>query len=419
MVISILERCRRFILENRGILPILVLGLVARILLSHSFTYTQDFYTFQFWSLDLVQHGFSSFYTVAKSDYLPGYLFVLMFLGKVFYWFLNHGILLDIQLVYKFPSIISDSGNAILIYLLAKMILPKKTAWLTCLISILNVALLANSTWWGQADSFISFFLLLSLYLLLMKKYELSMVVLGFAQVVKPIAILAVPIYLLWLNHERISVSRLAKLGFIFAATIVLTFVPFYKSGNFLVFIWERYKVTSGFYPYVSLNAFNFWGFLSIFQPLPWSRIYDQTNFGLLSLQNWGYLLFGIGYGSLLVKFPKKIAIGNEKSAKSTLLLINCLTYFLFFMFFTRMHERHLYYSLIFLSILVLSFKKLWQKVLVFLPFLLYLLNLNFSYQQAGNNFLQLPAVIYLFGPILLIIPLVYLFIKFFNTTRS
>ena len=178
-------------------------------------------------------------------------------------------------------------------------------------------------------------------------------------------------------------------MGFIFAATIVLTFVPFYKSGNFLVFIWERYKVTSGFYPYVSLNAFNFWGFLSIFQPLPWSRIYDQTNFGLLSLQNWGYLLFGIGYGSLLVKFPKKIAIGNEKSAKSTLLLINCLTYFLFFMFFTRMHERHLYYSLIFLSILVLSFKKLWQKVLVFSPFLLYLLNLNFSYQQAGNNFLK------------------------------
>jgi dolichyl-phosphate-mannose-protein mannosyltransferase len=383
--------------------PILLGGLILRIWLAHYFTYVQDFYTFQFWSRDLVQHGFRSFYDVAICDYLPGYLYILMGVGKVFYWFLNHGKLLDILLVYKMPAILADIVNGGLIFLIAEKLMSKKAAKKTSAIFVFNVALLANSTWWGQVDSVISLFLLLSLYLLLLKRYGLSALTLGLAQVIKPVAILVVPIYILWMSREKIKISKWFWLGLSFTVPIILAFIPFFQGGNFIGFIWNRYRITSGFYPLITLNAFNFWGAVSVATNQAWQKVSDQTMWGPLSLQNWGYVLFGTSYLGVLVSFRKKIGV-------KTLILANCLNYFLFFMFFTRMHERHVYYALVFLSILVLTFKKTWQKFIGFIPFGVYLLNFYFSYQQSGYNVAHLLPAVYNLAPTLMFISLIYLF---------
>lgn len=399
----------RFLRENTAILIILFFGLITRILLSHTLTYSQDLYTFQLWSLNLVQHGFRNFYSSAISNYQPGYLYVLMFLGKVFYWFLNHGVLIDIELFYKSPSILSDLGNALLIFLIAKKIVSKKLALATSLIAVFNPALIVNSTLWGQIDSFTSFFLLLSLYLLLTKKYLFSAFALGLAQVFKPVAILLVPIYLLWLHRQHLKLSSQIAPALIFVSTIILAFVPFYSSGNFFLFLLDRYKQV-WFFTYISLNAFNFWGFLTALHSVMWIGISDQIIFAGLSYQNWGYLLFLTSYLYLLWNFGKKLTkIIDPKRQIFLLVLTISLSCFLFFMFLTRTSERHLYYALIFLSIIVLGFKNWRQKIIVSTAFIIYLLNLYFAYFQAGHVFLPLPTFVYFLAPFLLLVIILYL----------
>src|SRR3990167_8854389 len=71
------------------------------------------------WSNRLVEVGFSKFYE-AWSDYLPGYLYVLWFLGHLKNFLYSSGLQIPVEVIYKFPAIIADIILALVSYKISK-----------------------------------------------------------------------------------------------------------------------------------------------------------------------------------------------------------------------------------------------------------------------------------------------------------
>lgn len=362
-----------------------LLTFVARLYLAQYFTYYLDLDTFKYWSYYLAGNDFKSFYANVWSDYLPGYHYILWLLGITRQWLITNGIFLNENILYKLPSIIADIINALLIFLIAKEFATPKKALFASLFLLVNPAILANSTFWGQADSFAALFMVLSFHLMLQKKFWLAAVIIGFGQAVKPIAILSIPIYLVYIfliNNKAFSQGLWKSLAFLIItiSIFIATFIPFNYMPNLFEFINSRLQQTFHQYPFTSLNAFNFWAIVSDFWVL------DKLTFIGVTFQSWGNLLFGVIYALLLIILLSKFKIIKNKHLLLTFILAIC--YFAMFIFLTRMHERHLLYGLIFISLLLpaLSLKEI---LLSLLPFIIYITNLLFAYHQLIQKPLQ------------------------------
>lgn len=399
-------------MKNKYLKFFLILAMFAfalRLYLAQFLTYHLDLNTFKSWSYYLAAHEFKSFYANVWSDYLPGYHYILWFLGIIREWLIINSIPFNEVVFYKLPSIIADILNALFIFLIARKFAAPKKALFAAIFFLFNPAVLANSTFWGQADSFATLFIILSFYLILQKKFWFAAIIIGFGQTVKPIAFLSIPIYLIFIfltNNKKLSQSLWKSLVFliIITFTFTVTFLPFNHLPNLFEFINSLLQQTFHQYPYTSLNAFNFWAIASDF----W--IPDKLTFISVTFQNWGNILFGVIYALLLIILVSKFKAVENKFLFLTYILTIC--YFAMFMFLTRIHERHLFYGLTFISLLLpaLSLKEI---LLSIIPFIIYILNLLFAYQQLIQKPLQWDKSTILLISIANLLALIYLAIIF------
>lgn len=348
---------------------------ILRLVLANNFsqfTVLNDINSFHSWGINLAENGPRNFYS-GWSDYLPGYLYVLWLLALLEKWLITH-LLLQWEILFKLPSILSDIGSGLFIFLIAKKFTTQKRALTTSIVFLFNPAFFANSTLWGQADSIITFFLLSSFYYLLEGKYIFSALTLSLAQVIKPIAILSLPFYLIFLFKNKVSKLRIFSFLTLIGFVVVLAFIPFNNSDNLFRFILERHSITSNQYPYTSVNAFNFWAITT--------RLWEPDTFTFLniSFHNWGNLLFLSFYLFLIGLYLTIKSTTNNVPKLLTMLL--ALIYLGMFIFLTRMHERHLYYGLTYLS-LILSNLNFFGIFLVVILYLVHLVNLYYPYSQA------------------------------------
>ena len=323
---------------HRRLWLLLLSGLLLRLFLSSFGTLALYFNTYLAWSNRLIATGFKSFYQI-WSDYLPGYLYILWFLGKLKLLLP----LLPTLTLYKLPAILADVASAYLIFKLvprAYSLVPLVAA----AAYLFNPAILANSTLWGQTDSFIALAALLWLYGLKNNRLILSNLSLGLGAAIKPTVLLLAPL-------RATRYLPLAILAFI------LTFIPFSPSFSQLPqFILSRLFTTANQYPYTSVHAFNLWQLLhGSWQP--------DAKFQIL-----GWLLFGII--SFLFLIRAKFQLTPRLLAGVFLAA---------FMLLTRMHERHLLPALPFL-LLTSPALYVWYSFS-------YLLNLRFSYLAVTTTY--------------------------------
>lgn len=304
---------------NRKLMALLLAGMGFRIILSFFGTLKLDFNTFVAWSHQLANFGFEGFYN-NWSDYLPGYLYILWFLGKV-----DQLQLVPQELLYKLPAILSDLATGTVIYTVVSKLKDKRLGLLSLGVYIFNPAIFANSTLWGQADSLTALFSMLALSVL-NANWILSAIILAFGTAVKPQAALALIPVLYMMRRDRWRVNRVLIYNFIGLLTFLLLFLPFYAGEitGLPFFVLERLGVTLGQYPYTSINAFNFWGLFGMWR---------KDSGAIISPNLLGLLFFSLMIFVFLKKFTKKVA--GEYLLLSFLFLTN-------FMFFTRMHERHM-----------------------------------------------------------------------------
>ncbi len=348
---------------NFNIIGILFTALVLRLFLSNFGTLQLDHGTFVAWGNSLAEGGLKNFYK-GWSDYLPGYLYILWILGKINLFLPNLQTIL-----FKLPAIFADIATG---YLIFKIIGGKKGLTFSILY-LFNPAIIANSTLWGQVDALTSLFSLFTIYIF-PYSYLLSAVSLALGTLMKPQAAFIMPAILyLFILYKRKFVD-LMYYCFVGLLVFIVGFLPFSNQPNLINFVMERLAVSSGQYPYGSVNAFSFWGIFGFWKP-------DSITFWI-----------GLGV-SIALTLLITIAI-LKKKIRNGQYLISSLSLLITFLFMTRIHERHL--LPVFAPLLVsVATNPILLIVYVGLS-LTYVANLAYAYQWITSNFKEI------FNPILI-----------------
>jgi len=370
---------------------VFLLAFLFRLAISPLTAYWGDLYSWIGWSNRIVEVGFKNFYQ-SWCDYLPGYIYILWILGNIKNFFLSLGLPIPNILLYKLPSILADLGTAFFINKIVTKLKNKKTALIAATVYLFNPAIFINSAVWGQTDGFFTFFALMALYFFIENKIWLSTIVLGLTCIIKPLGFFLLPLVFVFMVFKK-PTKQLVYYFLIVFVVILASFIPF-SDANLFKFIWQRINVTFSQYPYTSLNAFNFWSFLSIF----WQK--DSFKFLFLSYKNWGFLIFSLMYLLTLAlviktKVFKKI---DNKTNVYYFITTAAIIFFSSFLFLTRIHERHLLPVFAFLNIVMVI--NPFYLFIYFLSSVIYVLNLAYAYVWLTFDFKTIfsPLVIRIFS---------------------
>ncbi len=361
----------KFFKENKNILILILGAFFLRFALSLFGTLQLDQGTFISWSMNLAENGFRGFYN-GWSDYLPGYLYVLWFLGKI-----NVALPWIPQvLLYKLPAILSDLATGYLIYKIVNKSKGQKWGLIGAGIYLFNPAILANSALWGQVDSLTALTSLLAIYLLPSgpeaatgrrpSSILLSAASLAIGTLIKPQVAFILPVILFMMLKSKWNFRKIVIYLTFGLLVFILGFVPFWNHSNLIVFIYQRLGISANQYQYTSVNALNFWGLFGFWKP---DNFYSQIA---------GYLAVLIALIVLCIKLWK---------AKHPEYYLVSFVFAASFVFFTRMHERHLLPLFAPLAIVAI------ENPLFLIPYLgfsiIYVANLYYAYKWITNDFVQ------------------------------
>ena len=286
--------------------------------------YHSDLSLFRSWAL-AAAHDFTHFYdSGVVSDYPPLYIYVLSGIGKLS--ILNQESL-DMTLLLKLPSMLADLGTAYLFLKLASRYISEKAGILIAAFYIFNPAVLANSTLWGQVDSFFTLLVVSAVVLLAEKRLKSAAAYFAASVLMKPQGIIFLPILFFELVRRK-SFSDTVQAMASFLLTGAFIILPFSGLRGGLGLI-DVFRNTIGEYPYASVNGFNFFYLLG-------GNFRDDTlSFIGLSYHTWGMaFIVIITFGAWLL-----FIFGKEKVAPaSALVLITGV-----FTFSVSMHERYLF----------------------------------------------------------------------------
>lgn len=222
------------------------------------------------WGNNVLNNGPGHLYAPGYfCDYPPGFMPVLAFfawINKIF------GITGDgTQLVFKMPGIIADIALMITAFVLGSKYINRKSALFLGIIIAVNPMLFVNGAVWGQIESLLALFLVLSMYQLYKKNYIASGVLYVIAVLVKPQALMVGPVFLFAFlaSKDWKMILKMIGIGLIMFMVFVVTFNydAWTNTGlgafdKFLLSLnptWliKKYMSTLGSYKYFSVNAFN------------------------------------------------------------------------------------------------------------------------------------------------------------------
>ena len=288
-----------------------------------------DIGTFQAWGNHLLSVGPSHFFDKIWSDYLP--LPILTFAIPTWIAQTLH---LDFSLVFKlFHSFL----ELIIIFAISKF--SRLPFYPITPLLLLSPALIGDTSFWGQVDTIPALLAITG-----------SPLLFGLAVAYKPIMILVAPI--LWIRD--IKQGHWLRLPLISSLVFFATAIP--TGGlQFISHLFSRIFSQVDTYPFLTINAFNFW---SLVPNLSW--IPDSTSVLSISGRTFGLVLF-LALSLFTLNHWRK----SKWDAKFTFRVAGTIL-ILFYTFATRMHERHLLFGLPFLALAIQ-----YQSFLL-IPFILY-----------------------------------------------
>ena len=340
-------------LNVKAIALILSAGLLLRLFLASLPGFPVDVGSFQAWSLVLADRGPWNFYDGGFfADYTPGYLYVLWFIGglhKIFAF--DSG---QFEYVLKLPAVFFDLASAYLLYRMLDGQRPLLRLGAPALYLVLPPVLLLGPVW-GQTDSILAFFLLLTVYYLSRGRPVTGALAYTVGFITKPQAVAALPILAFWIlwNHTPQVWLKCVAASLIAGFFIIL---PFFPDRAYLIvppfegmFHRLEYAATVESYRVSSFFAYNFWGMkVGLFKP-------DATTFWGIAYRIWGFGLFAMASLAIVYVF------GRTRSPGLMALAV-ALSTLAFYVFLTRMHERYLFSALLPLlaACAILNYRLLW-----------------------------------------------------------
>jgi dolichyl-phosphate-mannose--protein O-mannosyl transferase len=296
--------------------------------------YKNDISSYESWALQMAAQGPAGIYhTGYFLDYPPGYLYALWLAGIIAGAVGAGGVAL--RLIVEAPALVADSVLALLVFVLVRRTAPARrtAAYVAMLLVALNPALGYDTIVWGQSDSVLTMVIMLSVAMALDGEFELAWGLAALSVLVKPQALMYVPVLGLW-TLLNATYSQWVRSALAAAVVAVVGVFPF-QFGHPWYWILELYHSTAAYYHETSVNAFNAMALLGGL------RKPDTDTIA-------GVSYFSLGMGLLV---PLYAFVGwrlwNERSPRG-LIFATFTALFGFFMLAPRMHERYLYAGLVF-----------------------------------------------------------------------
>lgn len=334
---------------------ILLFGFILRLVLCLIFKgHDTDMNCFIAWGQSIAKNGTSTFYTAAGHewyDYPPGYMLflggwsaVLNLFGVEVYGSFG-------RFLYMLPAIMADFGCAALLmqFTRAQGGTRGKALLLGGLV-YLNPALFFLSGAWGQIDSILTFFLLLSFLLLYKEKRVLSGAVFGFAVCLKWQALMFGPVYALFhlfslapLEEKKVWKKLLGTLlGALSAFAVMLLLSLPFKGEQELFWMVNKFLSASSGYDYATVEAYNFMALLGA----NWASAESSFMDFPLSYKTFGTLciLLSVGFGVLLTAGSTQRELKQKRNLlenRGAMFLTAAVVMALIFTFGHYMHERY------------------------------------------------------------------------------
>jgi Gpi18-like mannosyltransferase len=380
----------------RGLAALFAVGLGIRLLAAVGTGFFSDLRYFQIWSARLARIGPGHFYAPGYfSDYPPGYLYILLALGKLSQavWGTPPSFFL-----LKLPSIFADLALAWIAGEFAVAIASAQTQErlpvrnIAAAAILLNPAVIALSAVWGQVDVIPATLVVGALLLLYTGEPRLrrelpAFLLFTLAVAMKPQSAFlfpAVGLSLYWRHHgwrdsrKRVrEFGRIVLLGLVSFGLWALTGLPFNMyAGNLLAF----YSRSASLRPVTSAYAFNLWGAFGFYRnDLSGDNV--VTVLGIPALYV-GIAIFVIGVTLVLRRAYRSLARGDHEGL--TLLVASACIALIAYAGLTRMHERYLFPSLACLA--PMAFIKGFRRGLAVLS-ALFIVNLYFAYVYWNQQF--------------------------------
>lgn len=351
------------------------------------------------WMAYGAEHGLVQLYQHGDPlvNYPPLYLTLLVGLGKLYGLLVPSFEYTPLQSVLiKLPAVLADLAIVVLLFAAARSLAlvdrGEGSRWFPLLAAglwALNPAILYVSAFWAQVDSIHTLWMLAALLAALARRWGWSGVFMGLALLTKLHAFVLLPLLLaLAWRHSR-RAAALGALGV--AGTLALGLLPFVLSGAGAHML-AVYGGSVGFYPKLSVNAFNGWFLVQSISAQAFGReLLDTARVvGPVTLR-WVGLGLLAGYMALLMwrlwpalaPPPARPAGGDQPSGQVWLgagarLLVFFAAGLLVFGFFslpTEMHERYGLPSLAFLALPAARWRRvLWPYLLLTAAFAVNLL---------------------------------------------
>jgi len=305
-------------------------SLVIRIILSPVQGYSVDQSTFATWFHTAAEYGPRDFYDATSwCDYPPFNVYIFWVFGTLARHLSLFG---KSSLIYilKLPPNLFDVGTAVVIFVFFRRKMDFEPSLLAVSLYAFNPATIFNASIWGQFDAVYTFFLILSLVLILNSKMELSAIAFTVGILSKPQSIALAPLLAFIIAMEK-GLKGLVTSGFASASTAMILIAPF-KWSNPIGFLVDIYKEGYGGYQYTSINAFNFWALHGFWKS-------DDSKLLFTDLFSVGWILYGALTIFSLYHLYKRI----EDRRDIRVLLTAFVLLFGFFMLPTRIHERYLF----------------------------------------------------------------------------
>jgi Gpi18-like mannosyltransferase/predicted membrane-bound dolichyl-phosphate-mannose-protein mannosyltransferase len=303
--------------------------------------YKNDISSYESWALQMASQGPAGIYRAGYFlDYPPGYLYALWLMGIIANATGAGGVIL--RMIVEAPALVADFVLALLVFIFVRRTAPARrtAAYVAMLLVALNPALGFDTIIWGQSDSALTVVIMLSAALALDGEFELGWALAALSVLVKPQALMYVPVLGLW-TLIKLPYSQWWRSALAAAAVAVVGVLPF-QLGHPWYWILELYHSTAAYYHETSVNAFN------VMALIGGLRKPDTDTFAGLS-----YFTLGMG---LLVPLYAFIGwrLWTERSPRGMMFAIFAAV-FGFFMLAPRMHERYLYAGLVFAAPLVVE----------------------------------------------------------------
>lgn len=262
----------------------------------------------------------------------------------------------------KIPAIIPFILSGAFIFAFSRLFNKTfRQSLLQMILFLLNPGFIYLAVIWGQNDFAQILFILGAFYFLLIDRNMLSYIFAGLAILSKQTVLIIWGLFLITVFKTKWIPQSLLALA-VSLIVLWLLYNPFNINGPLWPFTYYNETLKStGFL--VADNAINIWGLYSG---------YDQLDAGqkdfIITYEHWGFVLFAVMFLPLLFKFLE------TKFSPELLFYFLFISSIVYFFVFTRMHERYLFFGVVFAQLLFIVKRKYWPNLLFFS--ILYFLNL-------------------------------------------